>query len=132
MEQIAGASRSGPGLVLVLTGIFAALPLALAAIGIYGVIAYSVAQRVHEFGLRIALGARNHDLFAMVLNAGAAVGRDRRGDRAAVIVGPGAICREFVVRGESLSPRRAPCWQRLQRARIPDNVDRLMPPNSPP
>ena len=70
MEQIAGASRSGPRFVLVLTGIFAGLALALAAIGTYGVMAYSVAQRMHEFGLRIALGARNHDLIAMVLTQG--------------------------------------------------------------
>jgi putative ABC transport system permease protein len=56
--------------VLALTGIFAALALALAAIGTYGVIAQSVAQRMHEFGLRLALGARNHDLFVMVLTQG--------------------------------------------------------------
>jgi predicted permease len=70
MEQIAGASRSGPRFVLALTGIFAALALALAAIGTYGVIAYSVTQRMHEFGLRIALGARNRDLLKMVFSQG--------------------------------------------------------------
>jgi len=66
MQEIAGASRSGARLVLLLTGVFSALALGLAAIGTYGVISYSVAQRVHEFGLRIALGARGWDLIALV------------------------------------------------------------------
>jgi predicted permease len=70
MEQIAGASRSEPRFVLALTGVFAALALALAGIGTYGVIAYSVALRMHEFGLRIALGARSRDLLSLVLTQG--------------------------------------------------------------
>jgi predicted permease len=66
MEQVASASMGGPRLLLVLTGVFSALALGLAAIGTYGVIAYSVAQRTHEFGLRIALGARGWDIVKLV------------------------------------------------------------------
>ena len=51
--------------------VFAGLALLLASIGVYGVIAYGVGQRVREFGIRLALGARRRDIVAMVLGRGA-------------------------------------------------------------
>jgi putative ABC transport system permease protein len=73
MDHVVSASITQPRFNLFLLGLFSTVAMLLSAAGIYGVTAYSVTQRTHELGIRIALGAQVGDVLRMILGQGMAV-----------------------------------------------------------
>lgn len=71
MDDVLSAAQSRPRFLTLLLALFSAVALAIATIGIYGVISYSVERRSKEFGLRMALGAQPSDVLSLVMKQGA-------------------------------------------------------------
>jgi len=70
MEELMSASMARRRFSLFLMSVFAVLALLLAALGIYGVMAFLVSQRIQEFGIRLALGAQPRDILALAFRPG--------------------------------------------------------------
>jgi putative ABC transport system permease protein len=73
MEEVLFDSLARRRIYMALLSLFAGAALSLAAVGIYGVMSYSVNQRIHELGLRLALGAERADVLRLVMTEGAKI-----------------------------------------------------------
>ncbi len=96
MEQLASASLAEQRFLLLLFGIFSGLALLLACVGIYGVLAYLLSQRVPEFGVRLAMGATSSDIVRLVLRENLVIILSGMAIGVATSWGSGRVLRDLV------------------------------------
>jgi putative ABC transport system permease protein len=70
LEEIVGSAYTQPRFTMALFSVFGAIGLALAAAGLYSLLSFSVSRRIHEIGIRMALGARRGDILGLMLSMG--------------------------------------------------------------
>ena len=73
MDELVGSELTNPRFNMTLSAIFAAMALAMAALGVYGVMSFAVAQRRREIGIRLAIGARREEILRLVVGKGLAL-----------------------------------------------------------
>ena len=118
VDEIVSESLAIDRFSVVLFASFGALGLMLAAVGIYGVMAFAVAQRTHEFGIRMALGAQRSRVISQVLKEGTILAIVRDGDRTwAARISSVVRCNRRCMAFEALDVRafaafRSCCWPR--------------------
>ena len=70
MDQVVDMANEQPRFEMLLLGVFAGVALVMAAVGIYGVMSYSISRRTHEIGIRVSLGASRSEILLLVLRQG--------------------------------------------------------------
>ena len=101
MENVVSDSTSDRRLDALLSTLFGALALALTAVGVYGVVAYSVTERTREIGIRMAIGARAGDVLCMLMSHVAILALTGIAIGAAVAIAAGALTRSLVFQADS-------------------------------